>query len=107
MLSDTLFEYKRYFIDGAESELRAQHNSSRRVSFLDGQMIGNARQDYKGVSARVRRGGLYGFSSKGNYTQESVAQHGFLFFAIAPPGCPLVKRLTIAQGQRHDTCELT
>jgi len=44
---------KRYFIDGAESELRAQHNSSRRVSFLDGQMIGNARQDYKGVSARV------------------------------------------------------
>ena len=72
MLSDTLFEYKRYFIDGAESELRAQHNSSRRVSFLDGQMIGNARQDYKGVSARVRRGGLYGFSSKGNYTQESV-----------------------------------
>ena len=72
MLSDTLFEYKRYFIDGAESELRAQHNASRRVSFLDGQMIGNVRQDYKGVSARVRRGGLYGFSSKGEYTQESV-----------------------------------
>lgn len=72
MLSDTLFEYKRYFIDGAESELRAQHNSGRRVSFLDGQMIGNVRQDYKGVSARVRRGGLYGFSSKGDYTQESM-----------------------------------
>ncbi|HHW93806.1 MAG TPA: TldD/PmbA family protein [Clostridiaceae bacterium] len=72
MFSDTLFEYKRYFIDGAESELRAQHNTGRRVSFLDGQMIGNVRQDYKGVSARVRRGGLYGFSSKGDYTRRSV-----------------------------------
>ena len=72
MLSDTLFECKRYFIDGAESELRAQHNTGRRVSFLDGQMIGNVRQDYKGVSARVRRGGLYGFSSKGEYTLDSV-----------------------------------
>ncbi len=72
MLNETIFEYKRFFADGAESELRAQHNAARQVVLLEGQLIGNSRQDYLGVSARVRRAGLYGFSSKGSVSKESI-----------------------------------
>lgn len=72
MLNETIFEYKRFFADGAESELRAQQNATRRVTLLEGQLIGNSRHDCAGVSARVRRGGLYGFSSKGACGSESI-----------------------------------
>lgn len=72
MLSEQILSFADSFADGAETELRAQHNETRRASFLCGQLISNSSSDYTGVSARVRRGGVYGFSATGEYTTESV-----------------------------------
>ncbi len=72
MLQETIYDYKKYFTDGAETELRAQHNETRRATFLCGQLVGNSSSDQTGVSARVRRNGMYGFSSRGEYSEESV-----------------------------------
>lgn len=72
MLQENLFEYKTYFDDDAETELRAQRNESRRATLLCGQLVVNRSSDHSGVSARVRRQGVSGFSSTGEYTEESV-----------------------------------
>ncbi len=72
MLKNNLVDYKKYFEDGAETELRAQHNEARRVTFLNGEMVGNMGSDYSGISARVRRGGVYGFASMGDDTEEAI-----------------------------------
>ncbi len=72
MLQETIFEYKKYFADGAETELRAQYNEARRAIILCGQLVANSSSDYTGVSARVRKGGVYGFSSTGEYTEDSA-----------------------------------
>ena len=72
MLEETLYHYKQYFADGAETELRAQRNEARRATFLCGQLVANSSSDYTGVSARVRKKGVSGFSSTGEYTDASV-----------------------------------
>ncbi|MCL2125234.1 MAG: TldD/PmbA family protein [Oscillospiraceae bacterium] len=70
MLVDLLSAHKAGFKD--YTELRAQTNTSKRVSFLSGNMTVNAQTSEGGVSARVYRGGTYGFASGAEYTADSV-----------------------------------
>lgn len=72
MLQDILTEQKRFFPDGAHTELRGQVNRTRRVALLSGNLVQNARSDVSGVSARVYKNGLYGFSSMAEYSPEAA-----------------------------------
>jgi len=70
MLQDLLSAQKSAFKD--YTELRAHVNTSRQVTFLAGNMVANAQSANGGVSARVYRGGTFGFASSAEYTNESV-----------------------------------
>ena len=72
MLNDILSARKSAFDSGSHTELRGQLNRSRRVTLLSGNVVGNARSDISGVSARVYKNGTYGFSSMADYTPEAV-----------------------------------
>ncbi len=72
MLQDILTSKKVLFADGAHTELRGQNNRNRRAVLLNGDLMGNVRSDVSGVSARVYRGGVYGFSSMAEYTGEAA-----------------------------------
>ena len=70
MLQDFLSAYKGSF--KGYTELRAQANSAQQVTLLAGNMVANAQSVSSGVSARVYRGGTYGFASIAEYTGGSV-----------------------------------
>jgi len=70
MLQDLVSAHKAAFKD--YTELRAHVNTSRQVAFLAGNMVANAQSATGGVSARVYRGGTFGFASSAEYTNESV-----------------------------------
>ena len=70
MLQDFLSSAKSLFKE--HTELRAQVNTSKRVTFLAGNMVSNAQSKKGGVSARVYRGGTFGFASGAEYTPDSV-----------------------------------
>lgn len=54
------------------TELRAQRNSSTRVSLLNGDAVGNATGSQEGVSARVFKDGVWGFASTPENDDESI-----------------------------------
>ena len=68
MLQDILTDKKALFATGAHTELRGQNNRNRRVILLNGDVMGNVRSDVSGISARVYKGGVYGFSSMAEYS---------------------------------------
>jgi TldD protein len=70
MLQDLLSAYKGSFSD--YTELRAQVNKTKRVTLLKGNMTSNAQSSIGGVSARVYRGGTFGFASGAEYTDDSI-----------------------------------
>ena len=70
MLQDLLSAQKSAFKD--YTELRAQINTTRQVVLLAGNMVANTQSSESGVSARVYRGGTFGFASGAQYTSESV-----------------------------------
>ena len=70
MLQDLIGAYKVDFKN--HTELRAQVNTSNRVTLLAGNMVSNTQSSTGGVSARVYKGGTYGFSSSAEYTNESI-----------------------------------
>ena len=70
MLPDLISPCKSGFTD--DTELRAQVNTQRQVSFLSGSMVSNAQSAKGGVSARVYKGGTYGFASGAEYSNESI-----------------------------------
>ncbi len=72
MLQDILSPQKTMFESGAHTELRGQNSRNRRVVLLNGDVVGNVRSDVSGVSARVYRGGVYGFSSMAEYSPEAA-----------------------------------
>ena len=72
MLKDILSVRKSEFDSGSHTELRGQLNRSRRVTLLSGSVVGNARSDISGVSARVYKNGTYGFSSMAEYSPEAA-----------------------------------
>ena len=63
MLKDVFNAGSFSFEPAAHTEVRGQLNRSRRVTLLSGNIIGNARSDVSGVSARVWKNGVCGFSS--------------------------------------------
>jgi len=70
MINDLLSAYKGTFKD--YTELRAQVNTTKQVSFLAGSMVSNTQSSEGGVSARVYKGGTYGFASGAEYTSDSI-----------------------------------
>ena len=70
MLADLLSAHKDAFRE--YTELRAQVNTARNVAFLAGNMVSNTQSSTGGVSARVYKGGVFGFASGAEYTNESV-----------------------------------
>jgi len=70
MLQDLLTTHKSTFKD--YTELRAQVNTTRRVTLVSGNMISNSQDSEGGVSARVYRGGTFGFASAASYTHDGV-----------------------------------
>jgi len=57
MLKDYLSAAKSGFTE--HTELRAQVNTTKQVTFIAGNMVGNAQSSISGVSARVYRGGTF------------------------------------------------
>ena len=72
MIADIITPKKALFLPGAHTELRAQHSRTRRVTSVQGNLIGNTRTDISGVSARVYKNGTYGFSSMAELTGEAA-----------------------------------
>jgi TldD protein len=70
MLQDLLSAQKSAFKD--HTELRAQVNSTRRVAIVAGNMVGNSQASEGGISARVYKGGTFGFASGAEYSPEAV-----------------------------------
>lgn len=63
MLEDYISSKIPLFSTGVHTELRAQENCNRRVTLLQGNLTANQRSATSGVSARVYKNGVYGFSS--------------------------------------------
>jgi TldD protein len=65
-----LRDYSRLF--SAYTELRVQENRSISVAFVKGSNTTNARSAISGVSARVYKGGSWGFASNPDLTPDSI-----------------------------------
>ena len=74
MIQDLLTDKRHLFAADVNTELRAQRNTSRRAVLLNGNLVNNAQTEQFGVSARVYRDGVYGFSSTAEYTDETVKE---------------------------------
>lgn len=72
MLNDMISGNKKYFAAGVNTELRAQKNLNRAVQLVNGNLVGNVRNENLGVSARVYSNGVYGFSSTAEYSEDAV-----------------------------------
>ena len=72
MLQDILTNKKGLFAAGAHTELRGQNNRNRRAVLLNGDVTSNVRSDVSGISARVYKGGVYGFSSMAEYSDAAA-----------------------------------
>lgn len=72
MFSNKISEIKKYFADGVHTEVRAQQNKTRSVAIVSGNLTGNSRSETEGVSARVYKNGVYGFSSMAEVSEEAA-----------------------------------
>lgn len=72
MIKDRLTCVKKLFEAGANTELRAQETVAKQVRMVSGSMVANVKTVNSGVSARVCRGGVYGFASGAEYTDASI-----------------------------------
>ncbi len=72
MLNDLVTSKKHLFNDGVNTELRAQRNLTRGVTILNGSLVGNVRNENLGVSCRVYKNGVYGFSSTAEYSNSAL-----------------------------------
>ena len=73
MLTDHIEKYVRENGFDGYTEIRAQSNSSRKFALLKGTMVENSAATSRGISARVVKGGAYGFASGNDYSPEGVA----------------------------------
>jgi len=67
MLQDHLHDYVLKHGFTGYTELRAQQNSNRSVVMLNGSLVSNSSGISWGVSARIVKGGAYGFASATGY----------------------------------------
>lgn len=116
MLQDILTKKKALFDTGVHTELRGQKNRNRRVVLLNGDIMGNVRSDVSGVSARVYRNGVCGFSSMAEYTAEAAekvlkaATENAAFMdrhaGAGKPALPVLERKTLpVQPDIHDPAQ--
>ena len=63
MLENQIQNKIALFADGVHTELRAQENRRRWVTLVQGNLAANGREETSGVSARVYKNGVYGFSA--------------------------------------------
>ncbi|MBL4934296.1 TldD/PmbA family protein [Clostridium sp. YIM B02515] len=54
------------------TELRVQENRTLNITFLNGNLVGNAKDITNGVSARTYKGGSWGFASSAEVDEESI-----------------------------------
>ena len=87
-------------IDGMEAELRVQENRDSRVELLSGKPAANVHSSRAGVSARVCRGGSFGFASCGELRESAMEaclktalDNAEFLHTHAPRGLPRRKRL--------------
>ena len=73
MLQDILTKSRHLLPTDAHTEVRVQQNRSARVTLLSGNLTANAKSETSGVSARVYKNGVYGFSSMAECSEEAVA----------------------------------
>jgi len=73
-MQDLLKGTKALFASNVHTELRAQNNRTRRVALVSGDVLANVRSDVSGISARVYRDGVWGFSSMAEYTPEAAGK---------------------------------
>ena len=64
--------FKSEFIAGTHTELRMQTNTTASVSLFCGNPVGNGQTKKSGVSARVFKNGVWGFSSAADLTDEAA-----------------------------------
>lgn len=72
MLEDIISSKKSLFATGVHTELRAQENRNRRVVMVNGNLMANNRSETSGISARVCKNGVYGFSSMAEYSASAA-----------------------------------
>ncbi len=72
MLIDTISSLKGSFAGGTHTELRLQCNTSAAVSLFCGNQVGNTQNKASGVSARVYKNGVWGFSSAADTSLEAA-----------------------------------
>ncbi len=101
MLQDTISAKKYLFDPDAHTELRLQRNRERDVVLLSGDIVENSRSDVAGVSARVYRGGRYGFSSMAECSEEAAervlraaSENAAFMNAHSPAGKPALRSIT-------------
>ena len=72
MIKDIVTNQKAFFSADAHTELRAQRNLTRGVTIISGNLTGNTSTEVSGVSARVYKNGVYGFSSMAECTEDAA-----------------------------------
>ncbi len=73
MLQDFLQAYVNKYGFSGYTELRAQQNRNRGVMMLNGSLTANNSGTSRGLSARVVKGGAYGFASGTGYSEDLEA----------------------------------
>lgn len=119
MLEDFISSKKSLFADGVHTELRAQENRQRQVALIQGNLTGNVRANTSGVSARVYKNGVYGFSSMAEtnaaaadavlaaatenaaFMDRHINKGKTLFPAIAPGTLPVKKEIADTDQKRY------
>lgn len=72
MNKEIVLAKKSLFAAGVHTELRSQINKSRGVTIISGNLTGNTSSEVSGMSARVYKNGVYGFSSMAECSEEAA-----------------------------------
>lgn len=72
MLDEFIYGAGNMFPSGCDAELRVQRSRNRSVNIVQGNLVGNGRSDSSGTCARVRRGGVCGFSSIADISHDAA-----------------------------------
>ena len=70
MLKDIITPLKREFRE--YTELRVQENTTASAAFVKGNLVANSRSASGGISARVYKGGVFGFASAPEYDEDTL-----------------------------------
>ena len=104
MIRETLSSYRDCFT--GYTELRAQENTMQTIQILSGSVTANQLVRTGGVSARVQRGGAWGFSSNPSFSPDavqSVLKAAAENAAFLGKSCPDAQALPSDPGVgRHD-----